>query len=57
MKVPWLTKERISEAASGLIADYEAMAGYPIRPPIPVEDIIEKFLGLRLSFEIGRAHV
>jgi hypothetical protein len=51
MKVPWLTKERISEAASGLIADYEAMAGYPIRPPIPVEDIIEKFLGLRLSFE------
>jgi len=51
MKVPWLTKKIISETASGLIADYEAMAGYPVRPPIPVEDIIERYLGLRLSFE------
>ena len=51
MKVPWLTKEMISETASGLIADYEAMAGYPVRPPVPVEDIIERCLGLRLSFE------
>jgi len=51
MKVPWLRKESISEAASGLVADYQAEAGYSITPPIPVEDIIEKYLGLRLSFE------
>jgi hypothetical protein len=51
MKVPWLTKQRIVEAASGLIADYEAMAGYPVAPPIPVEDMIERLLGLKLSFE------
>jgi len=51
MKVPWLSKQQISDAASGLIADYEAMAGYRITPPIPVEDIIERSLGLKLSFE------
>ena len=51
MKVPWLAKEKIAEAASGLIADYEAIAGYPVRPPIPVEDMIERSLGLKLSFE------
>jgi len=51
MKVPWLVKEKIAKAASGLIADYEAVAGYPVAPPVPVEDIIERSLGLTLSFE------
>ena len=51
MRVPWLAKQKIAEAASGLIDDYEAMAGYPITPPIPVEDMIERSLGLTLAFE------
>jgi hypothetical protein len=51
MKVPWLSKQTIGAAASGLIADYEAISGYPVTPPIPVEDMIERSLGLTLSFE------
>jgi len=51
MNVPWMAKERIAKAASGLIADYETMVGYRVTPPIPVEDMIERTLGLRLSFE------
>jgi hypothetical protein len=51
MKVPWLSKQTIAEAASGLFADYEAMAGHSVAPPIPVEDMIERSLGLTLSFE------
>ena len=51
MKVPWLTKRKISETASSLIADFEAMTGSPIRPPIPVEDMVERYFKLKLSFE------
>jgi len=51
MKVPWLSKNQIEEAASRLISDYEVMAGCPVGPPIPVEEIIERHLGLKLSFE------
>lgn len=51
MKVPWLKKEKISEKASDLIADFQMACGAPVRPPIPVENIIEQHLSLRLSFE------
>ncbi len=51
MKVPWLKKEEISEKASDLIADYQMVCDAPVKPPIPVENIIEQHLNLRLSFE------
>jgi len=51
MKVPWIPKERIEHSALGIIADYQDMIGHTISPPIPVEDIIERYLEVNLSFE------
>ena len=50
MKVPWLNKKSISTAAAGVLADYETKIKLRIQPPIPVENIIERGLGLRLGF-------
>lgn len=50
MKVPWLTKKSIGAAAAGVLADYEAKIKRRVEPPIPVENIIERGLGLRLGF-------
>jgi Zn-dependent peptidase ImmA (M78 family) len=50
MKVPWLTKKSIADAASGVLADYEAKIKHRVQPPIPVENIIERGLSLRLGF-------
>jgi len=51
MKIPWISKERIAQEAGNLLGGYAAMVGKSIHPPIPVEDIIERFLGLNLSYE------
>lgn len=51
MKVPWLSKKTISEHTSDLLTHYQELTGNKIAPPIPVEDIIERYLGLTLSFE------
>ena len=51
MNVPWISKERIASKAMNLVNDFQAMAGYRVSPPIPVEDIIERSLGLRLLYE------
>ena len=51
MRVPWMTKEEIARSAEGLLAGYEALMGHRVRPPVPVEDVIERFLGLSLSYE------
>ena len=51
MRVPWMTKEEIAGRAHGLLTRYEAAIGHSVRPPIPVEDVIERFLGLSLSYE------
>ncbi len=50
MKVPWISKEQIALKAMRLLENFEAIAGYIIKPPIPVEDIIERGLGLRLLY-------
>jgi Zn-dependent peptidase ImmA (M78 family) len=50
MKVPWLSKETISDAATWLRAEYHTTTSRPAAPPIPVEDIIERGLGLKLGF-------
>jgi hypothetical protein len=49
MKVPWLTKRSIGEAAADVIAGYEAKKRR-VQPPIPVEKIIERRLSLKLGF-------
>ena len=51
MKVPWLPKEKIAERASALIQYFQSLVGYEIKPPIPVEEIIERALGLRLIYD------
>ena len=51
MKVPWISKEKIALKAMDLMQAFQEMAGYSVRPPIPVEDIIERSLGLRLLYE------
>ena len=50
MKIPWLSKEMISDATSWLRAEYQTITSRPAIPPIPVEDIIERGLGLKLGF-------
>jgi len=50
MKVPWLTKKSIAAAATGVISDYEAKIKHRVQRPIPVENIIERGLNLRLAF-------
>ena len=51
MKVPSLPKEKIAERASALISYFQSLAGYEIKPPIPVEEMIERALGLRLVYD------
>jgi Zn-dependent peptidase ImmA (M78 family) len=51
MKVPWLPKARIAQMADDVISDYESETGKRVSAPVPVEDIIEFGLGLRLAFE------
>lgn len=51
MNVPWLSKETISRKATELIDGFRALAKYEVKPPIPVEDIIERYLGLRLIYD------
>jgi Zn-dependent peptidase ImmA (M78 family) len=51
MRVPWMSKEQIAREAQELLAGYESMIGQSVSPPIPVEDVIESFLALSLSYE------
>lgn len=51
MNARWLPKESITKSASDLLIGYEELLGRKVIPPIPVEDIIERYLGLGLSFE------
>jgi Zn-dependent peptidase ImmA (M78 family) len=51
MKIPWISKEKIALKAMDLIEAFQVVAGYRVKPPIPVEDIIERALGLRLLYE------
>ena len=50
MKVPWLPKSEIAKRAASVIDDYQGIIGHPVKPPIPVEDIIERCLNVRYGF-------
>ena len=49
--VPYLADEAIERDAASLIAEYEHARGVTIEPPIPVENIVEKHLKLRIEFD------
>jgi Zn-dependent peptidase ImmA (M78 family) len=50
-KVPYLYEEQIERDASALLAEFSAARGVVIAPPIPIEDVIEKHLKLRIEFD------
>jgi len=51
VKIPWISKEKIALKATDLIEKFKTLAKYEVKPPIPVEDIIERYLGLRLLYD------
>jgi len=50
VKVPWLPKDAINQVATNLLLGYEDYTGQILSPPIPVEDIIERYLELDLQY-------
>jgi hypothetical protein len=49
--VPYLAEEAIERDAAALLAEYERARGVTLEPPIPVENIVEKHLKLRIEFD------
>ena len=49
--VPYLAEEAIERDAAALLAEFEHARGIVLEPPIPVEDIVEKHLKLRIEFD------
>src|ERR1700736_1517137 len=49
--VPYLPEEQIERDAAALLAEYAQARGFPIPPPIPIEDIVEKHLKLGIEFD------
>lgn len=51
MKVPSISKENIAQKATDLIQNFQSLAKYEVNPPIPVDDIIERYLGVKLIYD------
>jgi hypothetical protein len=50
-QVPYLSEEAIERDAEALLAEYEHARNVTITPPVPIEDIVEKYLKLRVEFD------
>lgn len=50
-RVPYLPEQRIERDAMDLLAEYGKSRGVTIAAPIPIEDIVEKYLKLRIEFD------
>jgi len=50
-KVPYMTPEAIEQDAAALLAEYAWARDVVVVPPIPLEDILEKYLKLRIEFD------
>lgn len=48
--VRWMPKKEIAFVASNLLERYEDFAGEKVLPPIPLEDIVERFLEITLEY-------
>jgi Zn-dependent peptidase ImmA (M78 family) len=51
IEVPYVADEAIERDAEALLAQYAYARGAEIRAPIPIEDLIEKHLKLRVEFD------
>ena len=49
--VPYLSEEVIERDAAALLAEYAQARGVTVKPPIPIEDIVEKHLKLGIEFD------
>lgn len=49
MKVPFLADQAIDSAARELLMKFSKHIGVQVKPPIPVDNIIEKYLGVALE--------
>ena len=49
--VPYLSDEAIERDAAALPAEYAQAHGVTVKPPIPIENIVEKHLKLRVEFD------
>jgi Zn-dependent peptidase ImmA (M78 family) len=49
--VPYLSEATIERDATALLIEYARTRGVAIAPPIPIEDIVEKHLKLRIEFD------
>ena len=50
-RVPYMPDDAIERDAEALLAQYAHARGVEIRAPIPIEDIVEKHLKLRVEFD------
>jgi Zn-dependent peptidase ImmA (M78 family) len=51
LRVPYISDERIERDAEALLAQYAYAKGLEVKAPIPIEDIAEKHLKLRVEFD------
>src|SRR3954451_10067507 len=49
--VPYVPKQAIERDAAALLAEFERSRNVRLEPPIPIEDILEKHLQLRIEFD------
>jgi hypothetical protein len=49
--VPYLADEAIERDAAALLAEYAQARGVTVKPPIPIEDIVEKHLKIGIEFD------
>jgi len=49
--VPYLSEEAIERDATALLIEYVQARGVVLKPPIPIEDIVEKHLKLGVEFD------
>jgi Zn-dependent peptidase ImmA (M78 family) len=49
--VPYLSEAAIERDSMALLTEYARARGVPIGPPVPIEDIVEKYLKLCIEFD------
>ena len=49
--IPYFSDEAIERDAAALLAEYAHARGVIVEPPIPIDDIVEKHLKLRVEFD------
>src|SRR6266446_2085305 len=50
-KVPYLSEEQIENDAAALLAEFAQARDIVLKPPVPIEDIVEKHLKLGIEFD------